>query len=87
MAKEKIVVRGASFEGVVTSTKPKKTAIITIQYYRKVPKYDRFEKRRTKIHAHIPDGLAVKDGDHVRIRECRKISKTKAHIVTEVLSN
>lgn len=78
-------MRGASFEGIVTSTKPRKTAVVLIEYTRRVPKYDRFEKRHSKVHAHVPDGLVVKDGDHVQVRECRKISKTKAHVVVQVL--
>lgn len=77
--------RGASFEGVVTSVKAKKTAVVERRFTRKVQKYERFEKRRSKIHAHVPDCIVVKEGDRVQIEECRKISKTKAHVVTKVL--
>lgn len=84
LAKRHITVRGASFEGTVVSIKAKKTAVIERHYLRRVPKYERFEKRRSKLHAHIPDGVAVKEGDRVRVEECRKISKTKAHVVTKV---
>ena len=80
-----ISVRGAVKEGVVKSARAKKTAVVEISYYRKVPKYERLEKRKSKIHAHVPDGIAVKEGDRVQIAECRKISKTKAFVVLKVL--
>lgn len=78
--------RGMAFEGVVTSTKPAKTAVIEIRYVRKVPKYERFEKRRSKISAHVPECMQVEEGETVQVSECRKISKTKAHVVTKVVS-
>lgn len=74
------------FEGTVTSAKAAKTAVIMIPRVRKVPKYERYEKRRSKIHAHVPSCLTVKEGDRVTIAECRKLSRTKAFVVTRVMS-
>ncbi|MGC8851180.1 MAG: 30S ribosomal protein S17, partial [Candidatus Micrarchaeia archaeon] len=56
-----------------------------IDYQRKVPKYERFEKRRSRIHVHVPECMNVKEGDRVLIGECRKLSKTKAHVVIKKL--
>ena len=80
--------RGAVKEGAVASVKAKKTAVIKIAYLRRVPKYERFEKRRSTLHAHVPDCLEsqVRAGSIVRVEECRKISKTKAFVVTKILS-
>ena len=77
--------RGKIFTGVVTSTKMQKTATIefTRQYY--IPKYERYEKRRTKIKAHNPDCLNARDGDIVRISECRPLGKSKNFVVIENL--
>lgn len=79
--------RGAVKEGRVVSLKARKTAVIEIPYLRRVPKYERFEKRRSKLHAHVPDCLAtrVREGSGVRVEECRKLSKTKAFVVTKVV--
>ncbi|MBI5229159.1 30S ribosomal protein S17 [Candidatus Micrarchaeota archaeon] len=74
-------IRGAVRTGVVVSTKAKKTAVVEIHYLRKVPKFERLEKRKSKIHAHVPDCIKVREGETVRIGECRKISKTKSHVV------
>ena len=79
----KIGVRGNMIEGIVISTKPKKTAIIQREYFKFIPKYERYERRRTKINAHVPEGMEVKVGDKVRIGETRRISKTKSFIVME----
>ena len=84
-SKAEIKVRGNIIEGIVVSTKPKNTAIIQREYLKFIPKYERYERRRTKINAHLPEGMEVKVGDKVRIGETRKISKTKSFIVMEVL--
>ena len=76
--------RGMVFEGVVTSAKPAKTVVIELQYIRRMPKYERYEKRRSKIHAHVPECMHVREGDVVQAVECRKISKTKSHVVMKV---
>ena len=52
---------------------------------RKLDKYERFEKRSTRIAAHIPDCINGKTGDSVKIMECRPLSKTKKFVVVEVL--
>lgn len=78
--------RGAVRNGAVESLKARKTAVIKLSYIRKVPKYERTEKRRGKIHAHVPECLHLKVGDAVEFAECRKLSKTKAHVVTKVLA-
>lgn len=84
-SKKPISARGAVMSGIVVSTKAKKTAVVQVDYTRKVSKYGRLEKRRSKIHVHVPDGIEVKEGDTVDFSECRKISKTKSHVVTKVL--
>ena len=46
-----------------------------------VPKYQRYEKRRSKVHAHNPPCITAKVGDIVTIAECRRLSKTKSYVV------
>ncbi|MEM4256953.1 MAG: 30S ribosomal protein S17 [Candidatus Diapherotrites archaeon] len=81
----KISVRGALLEGKVVSTKMAKTAIVEIKSVRYVPKYERYEKVRSKIKAHNPENIAAKEGDIVKIGETRKLSKTKSFIIMEVI--
>ncbi len=75
--------RGAVLEGRVVSAKARKTAVVEIPFVRRVRKYERLEKRRSKIHAHIPECIAVREGDLVRIEECRRLSRTKAFVVVK----
>ena len=80
----KIGIRGRIFEGKVLSTKSNKSAIVTWDRSIFVPKYERLEKRRTKMSVHLPPCLNPKKGDIVKIGECRPISKTKRSVVIEV---
>jgi small subunit ribosomal protein S17 len=78
-------VRGNKFVGVVTKAKAPKTVTVEWTRYVYIPKYERYEKRRSKVHAH--DELGVKEGDVVLIGETRKISKTKSFVVLKVLGH
>jgi small subunit ribosomal protein S17 len=75
-------IRGRIFEGVVIRKFPKR---VTIEFERMVyiKKYERYKKSKTKIHARLPDCIKdhVKVGDHVRIGECRPLSKLIHFIV------
>jgi len=77
--------RGSTFVGTVESTKMEKSATVRWEYSQKVPKYERFERRNTKITTHVPEDLEVEEGDRVRVAETRPISKTKSSVITEVL--
>lgn len=78
-------VRGVTLEGVVVSDKMDKTVIVQCDYLHYVPKYMRYERRRSRIPAHNPPCINARAGDRVRISECRPISKTVAFVVTEIL--
>ncbi len=73
--------RGMVFEGKVISTKGQKSATIEINYFRKVPKYERLEKRKSKIHVYVPACVKIAEGQKVKVAECRKLSKTKSHVI------
>ncbi len=76
-------VRGQILEGEVVSDKAPKTVVVQRNYLKKIPKYERYEKRRSKIHAHNPPCINAKVGDVVKIAECRPLSKTKSFVVIE----
>ncbi|MFC5365609.1 30S ribosomal protein S17 [Salinirubrum litoreum] len=76
-------VRGQTLEGRVASTDMTKTVIVEREYDVRVPKYDRYMKRRSRIPAHAPPCVELAEGDTVRIAETRPLSKTKSHVVVE----
>jgi small subunit ribosomal protein S17 len=78
-----LAVRGQTVIGKVASTDMDKTVVVEREYDVKVPKYDRYMKRRSRISAHHPDCLDLAVGDTVRIAETRPLSKTKTHVVVE----
>jgi len=81
----KLALRGRVFVGTVVSVKPHKTAIVKWNYHYFLKKYERYEKRNTRIVAYNPECIDVKKGDNVKIAECRPLSKTKSFTVIEVL--
>ncbi|HLD85022.1 MAG TPA: 30S ribosomal protein S17 [archaeon] len=78
-------IRGRIFEGTVVSNRGTDTAVVKWNYYNYVPKYERYERRKTRISAHNPKCISAKIGDMVRIGECRPVSKSKKFVVFEVV--
>jgi len=76
-------IRGRVFKGTVVSAKGANTAIIEWNYYNFVPKYERYERRKTRIAAHNPKCISAKIGDIVNIGECRPLSKSKSFVIFE----
>lgn len=81
----RLSIRRRVLDGVVISTKMDKTAVVRRDYLHYVPKLRRYERRRSHIPAHNPPCINVKEGDLVKIAECRPISKTVSFVVVEVL--
>jgi small subunit ribosomal protein S17 len=76
-----IRVRGILLEGVLVSKKMDKTGVVLREYLRYDKKYNRYERRRSRISVHIPPCIHVEEGDIVVIGETRPISKTVAYVV------
>jgi small subunit ribosomal protein S17 len=62
--------------GKVVSNKMEKTVTVLVERLVQHPKYGKFIKRSTKIHAH-DENKVCQEGDIVTIEETRPISKTK----------
>ncbi|MCU0641957.1 MAG: 30S ribosomal protein S17 [archaeon] len=77
-----LAARGRTFEGFVTKKFPKR---VVIEFERTVfiQKYERFCKKKTRLHARLPDSMAneINIGDYIQIRECRPLSKIIHFIV------
>jgi small subunit ribosomal protein S17 len=67
---------GKVLKGVVVSTKMKDTVVISINSFKKHPKYGKFIKKQNKIMAHDL-GNTCKEGEIIEIIETRPISKNK----------
>jgi len=70
--------------GVVTSDKPDKTITVVVEYQAKHPKYGKYLRRRTVIHAHDEKNEA-RQGDRVEVAECRPLSRTKHHRLVRII--
>ncbi len=78
-------LRGRVFVGDIIKVNVHKTAVVEWLRLFYIPKYERYEKRRTRLHVHKPDCVDVKVGDKVKIMESKPISKLKNFVIIEVL--
>lgn len=74
-----------SLVGRVVSDKMDKTRTVLIERQVQHGVYGKYLRRSTKVHAH-DEGNASREGDYVRIQECRPLSKTKAWTIAEIVS-
>ena len=74
--------RGRIFEGTIIKKFPGRVVIV---FDRTVylQKYERFYKKRSKMHARIPAGMNLEIGDYIKIQECRPLSKIIHAMVIE----
>ena len=73
-----------TIQGVVASDKGNKTIKVVVNYQTRHPKYGKYLKRRTVLHAHDEKNEA-REGDTVEIAECRPLSKTKHHRLLRIV--
>lgn len=71
--------------GVVAPSNRQKTIKVTIERLVKMPKYGKFLRRRTVVHAH-DERSEAKPGDRVRVMECRPMSRTKNWRLVEIIA-
>jgi len=66
-----------TLQGRVVSNKMQKTITVLVERTIKHPKYGKYIKRSTKLHAHDEENIC-QEGDVVEIAQCRPLSKTKS---------
>ncbi len=71
--------------GVVVSTKMEKTAVVAVENRSPHPKYGKIVVKTQKFKAHDPENQC-QEGDRVRIRETRPLSKTKRWEIKDILT-
>ena len=74
-----------TLDGRVSSAKSAKTVTVVIDRQEQHGLYGKLLRRTGKLHAHDENG-ECREGDLVRIAECRPLSKTKHFRVVEVLA-
>ncbi len=72
-------------QGRVVSNKMDKTVTILVERLVKHALYGKYIRRSTKLYAHDADNTC-KEGDVVRVSECRPLSKTKSWRVVEIVA-
>ncbi|MDZ4350486.1 MAG: 30S ribosomal protein S17 [Xanthomonadaceae bacterium] len=74
-----------TIEGRVVSNKMDKTVTVLVERQVKHPLYGKYIRRSSKLHAH-DDTNVCREGDVVRVTECRPISKSKNWRVVEIVT-
>lgn len=77
----KLPIRGKLRRGIIIKYRAPRTAVMQVDYLHYVKKFQRYERRRSRIHVHVPPCLEIKEGDLVLAGECRPLAKTVAHVV------
>lgn len=72
--------------GKVVSNKMDKSITVLIERLVKHPKYGKYIRRSTKLHAHDENNVC-QEGDIVTIAECRPLSKTKTWTLVAVVES
>lgn len=85
MENNNLSIRGKSLTGKVVSAKMHRSAVIEWERRVLIPKFERYTKKTSKISVHNPDEINAQEGDFVRVKETRPISKTKNFVITEII--
>lgn len=78
-------VRGLVLEGIVGKARMARSVTVEREYLKYNGKFKRYERRRSRIHAHNPPCIAAKPGDVVLIGEARPLAKSVSFVVIGVI--
>lgn len=77
-------LRGRTFTGTIISKDTNKSAVVEWSRQIKIPKYERTEKRRSRVSVHNPTCIDAQKGDVVQVVETKPISKTKKFVIIKI---
>ena len=80
-----INVKKANLVGTIIKKDANGSATIEWEYSRFVPKYERYEFRRSRVRVHNPASINAQIGERVLAARTRPISKTKHHVIIKIL--
>lgn len=78
--KSLVGTHGRTFEGTIVKKFPHR---VVVEFERTVyvKKYQRFYVKQTRLHARLPKEIQVEEGDLIKVRRCRPLSKIIHFIV------
>jgi small subunit ribosomal protein S17 len=82
-----INVKKELLQGRVVKKQVNRSATIEWSRTRSVPKYERYEIRKSRLNVHNPLCVDAKIGDLVTVARTRPLSKTKNHIIIKITSS
>ncbi len=82
MSEQQQVTR--TLTGRVVSNKMDKSITVAVERLVKHPLYGKYVRRTTKLHAH-DEANECREGDLVKIAQCRPLSKTKSWRLVEIV--
>tara|TARA_B100000315_G_C14444763_1_gene526315 strand:+ start:152 stop:538 length:387 start_codon:yes stop_codon:yes gene_type:complete len=78
-------VKPEVFQGTIVKKDAHHSATIEWKRIHNVPKYERFELRRSHLRVHNPPCLDAQVGQEVLVAKTRPLSKTKHHVVIQLI--
>lgn len=79
-----ITLRGKTFKGTVIRAKMDKSAVVEWEYRIFVKKYERYQKKKSRIKTHNPPCINAHEGDKVVIMETRPLSKKVSSVIIKI---
>ena len=74
-------IRGRLIKGRVASSKSDKLIVVERPNLIYVSRYNRYQRGKIRVNAHLPPCISINENDEVTIAECRQLSKTVSFVV------
>ncbi len=81
-----LTVKKETLKGIIVKKDINKSATIEWSHSRYVPKYERYEFKKSRLRVHNPPAIDAQVGQTVLVAKTRPISKTKHHVIIKILN-
>jgi len=78
-------VKQETVQGVIVKKDVHHSATLEWQRIHNVPKYERYEIRRSRVRVHNPPCLDAQIGQEVLVAKTRPLSKTKNYVIIQII--
>ncbi len=82
-----LAVKNELLKGKVIRKDIHKSATIEWEKAYRVPKYERFAVKKSRLRVHNPPAIDAQIGQTVLVARTRPLSKTKNHVIIKILSD
>jgi small subunit ribosomal protein S17 len=83
----KVTVKNELFKGEIVKKDINRSATMVWHRSQLVPKYERYEVRRSRMRLHNPACINAKIGDKVLAAKTRPLSKSKNHVIIQIIGS